>query len=323
MAMPAQDIEPVIAPFFDDVAEGPPGGAAYWVHSADGTRLRLGLWRGHAPEALGTILMFTGRTEYIEKYGRLAADFQAAGYDMAAFDWRGQGLSERPQHRVDMGHVISFDEYREDVRAFRDALEHLDAPKPWFMIGHSMGGCIGLRALYDGLPVAAAAFSSPMWGIQMHPFLKSISPVVLGLAEPLGLGKSFALTTGPYAPMTFDENPLTSDRDQFEYMLRQVKAHPELALGGPSNLWVKAALAETSALMAMRPPKAPTLTMLGTRELIVESDTIEDRMNSWPGSRFIVVEGASHELLMEDPRRRAIALAEIRRWFDGNSLAAF
>jgi lysophospholipase len=34
-----------------------------------------------------------------------------------AFDWRGQGLADRPQHRRDMGHVVSFDEYREDVAA--------------------------------------------------------------------------------------------------------------------------------------------------------------------------------------------------------------
>ena len=59
--------------------------------------------------------------------------------------------------------------------AFRAALEGLGAPKPWFLIGHSMGGAIGLRALHDGLPVQAAAFSAPMWGIAMHPALRAIS----------------------------------------------------------------------------------------------------------------------------------------------------
>jgi lysophospholipase len=51
--------------------------------------------------------------------------------------------------------------------------------------------------------------------------------------------------------MEFADNPLTTDRDQFDYMSRQVAAHPELALGGPSVLWVKAALEETAALMAL------------------------------------------------------------------------
>jgi lysophospholipase len=81
---------------------------------------------------------------------------------------------------------------------------------------------------------------------------------VLGLAGPFGFGTTFAPTTGPWQPMDFDDNPLTTDRDQFDYMSRQVAAHPELALGGPSVLWVKAALEETAALMKMPAPDVPT-----------------------------------------------------------------
>jgi pimeloyl-ACP methyl ester carboxylesterase len=199
-----------------------------------------------------------------------------------AFDWRGQGLADRPQHRRDMGHVTSFDEYREDVAAFRHALETLGLPGPYHLIAHSMGGAIGLRALHDGLPVKAAAFSAPMWGIQMTPFMKSIAGIVLGLAGPFGFGTTFAPTTGPWQPMEFDDNPLTTDRDQFDYMSRQVAAHPELALGGPSVLWVKAALEETAAFMKLPAPDIPTVTLVGTRESIVEVPAIESRMASWP-----------------------------------------
>jgi lysophospholipase len=301
------------APFFDDVAEGPAGVQAHWVHSADGTRLRFAVWP--AGER-GTVLLFPGRTEYCEKYGRVATDLAAAGYGMAAFDWRGQGLADRPQHRRDMGHVVSFDEYREDVAVFRAALEALDVPKPWFLIGHSMGGAIGLRAVHDGLPVKAAAFTGPMWGIQMRPFLKAISGIVLGLAGPLGFGKSFAMTTGPYAPMAFDDNPLTTDRDQFEYMARQTRNHPELTLGGPSNRWVGAALAECAALMAMPAPDLPAITMVGAREKIVEPPAAEARMATWPKGRFISVTGAEHEVMMEAPEHRAMVLGEIIALFD-------
>jgi lysophospholipase len=305
------------APFLGDVAEGPAGVSAWWIHSADGTRLRLALWP-KGPK--GTVLLFPGRTEYCEKYGRVAADLAAAGYGMAAFDWRGQGLADRPQHRRDMGHVVSFDEYREDVTAFRAALEALGAPEPWFLIGHSMGGAIGLRALHDGLPVGAAVFTAPMWGIQMRPLLKSISGIVLTLAAPFGLGKAFAPTTGPYAPMAFDDNPLTTDRDQFAYMARQTAAHPELALGGPSNRWVKAALDETAELMAMPAPDLPCLTILGTREKIVETDAIETRMQSWPNGRLMILDGAEHEVMMESPERRAQTLDAIIAQFDAAAI---
>ena len=289
------------APFYHEVAEGPAGVDAYWVRSADGTRLRMAVWPAGEK---GTVVLFPGRTEYVEKYGRVAADLATAGYGMVSFDWRGQGLADRPQHRRDMGHVVSFSEYREDVAAFRAAMDQLDLTGPVFMIAHSMGGAIGLRALYDGLTVQAAVFTGPMWGIQMQPVLKSLSPLVLGLAGPLGFGKSFAFTTGPHVPMEFDDNALTTDRDQFDYMARQTERHPDLALGGPSNLWVKAAIAETAALMQLPPPDVPTLTIVGTREKIVDVDAIDNRMKTWPGSRYLKIEGGEHEVMMESPARR-------------------
>ncbi|WP_245605317.1 alpha/beta fold hydrolase [Roseicyclus elongatus] len=300
------------APFFDEIAEGPKGASAWWVKSADGTQLRLGLWPAREK---GTVLLFPGRTEYIEKYGRVAEDLAAAGYSMVAFDWRGQGLADRPRHRRDMGHVTSFDEYREDVAAFRAALAALEVRGPLYLIGHSMGGCIGLRALHDGLPVRAAAFTGPMWGIQMTPFMRSIASVVMGLAGPLGLGTSFAPTTGPWEPMEFDDNPLTTDRGQFDYMMRQTERHPDLALGGPSILWVRAALRETRALMQMPAPQLPALAIVGTRERIIEVPTIHTRMETWPGGRLVEIAGAEHEVLMESPDRRGRSLREITDWF--------
>lgn len=309
----------VPAPYFADVAEGPTSARAYWVHSADGTRLRMAVWPGPPGGAKATVLLFPGRTEYVEKYGRVAADMEEAGYAMVAFDWRGQGLADRPQHRRDMGHVVSFDEYREDVAAFRDAIAMLDLPAPHHMIGHSMGGAIGLRALYDGLPVRSAAFSAPMWGIQMAPFLRAISSVVLGLAGPFGLGKTFAPTTGPYVPMEFDDNPLTTDAAQFEYMERQTRSHPELTLGGPSNRWVHAALRETEKLVALDPLDLPILTTVGTRERIVEPTAIEARMANWPRGTLLKIPGAEHEVLMESPARRQQALDAVLSHFETHS----
>jgi lysophospholipase len=304
------------APYLAEIAEGPDGARAWWVTSADGTRLRMGIWPAAGDVTRGTVLLFPGRTEYIEKYGRVATDLVAQGYTVVAFDWRGQGLADRPRHRRDMGHVVSFDEYRQDVAAFRQALDGFDLPEPAFLIAHSMGGAIGLRALHDGLPVQAAAFSGPMWGIQMTPFLKSIAGIVLGLAGPFGFGTTFAPTTGPWQPMEFDDNPLTTDRDEFDYMSSQMAAHPELALGGPSVLWVKAALEETSTLMSLPAPDMPTVTLVGTRESIVEVPAIETRMASWPKGTLIEIEGGLHEVLMEAPARRRKALDAILGHFE-------
>ncbi len=307
------------APFHAEIAEGTSDVKAWWVRASDGTRLRFGVW----PEGpKGTVLMFCGRTEYVEKYGRVAEDLANAGYGMVSFDWRGQGLADRPQHEPGVGHVLSFDEYRWDVTAFRAALEDLGVPKPWYLIGHSMGGCIGLRALYDGLPVAAAAFTGPMWGIQLTPLLKLISPLLIGGSTLLGRDNRFALTTGPWKAEPFDGNILTTDPDQYAYMNRQTAAHPELTLGGPSFRWVAAAEEEAEALLAMPPLDLPVVTIVGSDERRVSIENSRKRMENWPRGDFLLVDGARHEVLMENPARRGESLAAIIGHFDAHGPGA-
>lgn len=303
------------APFFAELAEGPEGGAAYWLTTQDGTRIRLGLWPRDA--ARGTVLMFPGRTEYIEKYGRVAQDFTAAGYAMIAIDWRGQGLADRPAHQRDMGHVLSFAEYQQDVAAVLAALAQLDVPKPWYLIGHSMGGAIGLRALLEGLPVARAAFSAPMWGIRLAPASRLAAKMFDRLAGVLGIEQNFAPSTGPAGPIAFEGNRLTTDRAQFDYMERQTDAHPELALGGPSIRWLTEAIRECAILVDLPAPDMPVLTYLGSEEKIVDPAQVHNRMASWPGGRLEIIEGAEHEVLMEAPDKRTRVITGLIGFFDG------
>jgi alpha-beta hydrolase superfamily lysophospholipase len=52
--------------------------------------LRYARWAARgAPQ--GTVCVFTGRSEAIEKYFETIADLLARGFAVAAMDWRGQG----------------------------------------------------------------------------------------------------------------------------------------------------------------------------------------------------------------------------------------
>ena len=63
---------------FDDVADAPPGGEAWWVPTTDGARVRVAAWPAAAGgPARGTVLLFPGRTEYVEKYGPAARHYTA------------------------------------------------------------------------------------------------------------------------------------------------------------------------------------------------------------------------------------------------------
>ena len=109
------------APFFAEIADAPEGGRAHWLVAEDGVRIRIGHWV--PADAAGTVLLFPGRTEYIEKYGRAARDFATRGFAMAAVDWRGQGLADRLAGDVLSGHVDFFGDYQRDVRAVMAAAE--------------------------------------------------------------------------------------------------------------------------------------------------------------------------------------------------------
>ena len=54
------------APLFTDIHPGPTGGEAFWAQTSDGVQIRVAHWP--TENAKGTVLMFPGRTEYIEKY---------------------------------------------------------------------------------------------------------------------------------------------------------------------------------------------------------------------------------------------------------------
>ncbi|MGB0799264.1 MAG: alpha/beta hydrolase, partial [Planktomarina sp.] len=160
------------APLHNELARGPDGGTGHWLTCADGTRIRIGVWGGGSK---GTVLIFPGRTEYIEKYGDAAREFTQQGYTALAVDWRGQGFADRLQNDRAPGHVINFHDYQQDVAAVVDAAKSLDLPEPYFLVAHSMGGCIGLRAVMEGLPVKAAAFTGPMWGVFIAPHLRAVA----------------------------------------------------------------------------------------------------------------------------------------------------
>ncbi|NNE54190.1 MAG: alpha/beta hydrolase [Sulfitobacter sp.] len=307
------------APFFTDVKPGREGGVAHWAVTSDGKRIRVGHWP--LAGAKGTVLLFPGRTEYIEKYGTTAAELAARGLGTIAVDWRGQGLADRLLDDPLVGHVESFTDYQKDVAALMRSARELGLPRPYFLLAHSMGGCIGLRAVMEGLGVQAAAFTGPMWGIYVKPHLRTVANF-LAKAMP-HIGKGHALPPGtirsPYVLTDpFEDNMLTTDPEMFDMMRDQLHAHPDLSLGGPSYIWLREAFAETLHLASRPAPSLPAVTYLGTRERIVSIPPIHKRMADWKGGRLEMVEGAEHEVLMEAPAIRVPVLDDLQKHFLGS-----
>ena len=305
------------APFHTEIAFGPVGGHAVWRKGVDGVKIRIGLWP--MTGARGTVLMFPGRTEYIEKYGHVATAMQERGYAVASVDWRGQGLADRIMQNPLRGHVGTFQDYQHDVTAFMNEVRAQNLPEPYFLIAHSMGGAIGLRALMDGLPVKAAAFSAPMWGIQMASVMRPIARFLSSTAMAFGLGEARAPGTHERAFIledSFEGNTLTRDPDMYARMADQIRAVPALELGGPSLQWLGQALKDGAALQLEHAPNVPCLTFLGDNERIVCTDAIRSRMDAWPSGTLEMVPAAEHEVLMDTPEKRGKVLTQTADFFD-------
>ncbi|WP_068112406.1 alpha/beta fold hydrolase [Tropicimonas marinistellae] len=295
------------APFHHDIAAAPDGAAAFWFRTVDGVRLRLGRLAPAPQNALGTVLLFPGRTEFLEKYGPAATELQARGFACASIDWRGQGLSDRLLDDPATGHVAAFADYQIDVAALLDFAQVEGLPAPYFLLAHSMGGAIGLRALHDALPVAAAAFSAPMWDVALPANSRPLVHMIALTARTFGQGNRYMPSTDSTSYVReapFANNTLTTDPEMFAWMQRQLAAAPGFALGGPSIDWLDDALREGRVLTRMKPPDLPCLTWMGSNERIVGKEAIRRLMGRWPGGVLTEVPGAEHELMMEVPATR-------------------
>lgn len=298
------------APLYHDVADGPADGRAFWLRTQDGLRIRMGHWpHDPAGPVRGTVLLFPGRTEYVEKYGRAAGDFAQRGFDTVVIDWRGQGLADRMLDNRLTGHVLRFSDYQMDIAAVLEAVAALDLPRPLYLLAHSMGGCIGLRAVMEGLEVAACGFTGPMWGIQMAAATRPAAWALSWSSGWLGFGHQLAPGTRSQTYVLaepFANNALTRDAEMYRYMQQQMTEYPDLALGGPSLRWLNGALVEMAHLARRPAPDVPCLTYLGSHERIVSPERITARIASWPNARLEMVQGGEHEVMMDLPATRAM-----------------
>lgn len=281
------------------------------MQADDGVRLRAALWR--LPDdnpARGTVFLFPGRTEYVEKYDRVARDLAAAGYAVLGIDWRGQGASDRLLDTPEPGHVERFSDYQRDVVELIVAARNLSLPQPWHLLAHSMGGAIGLAALHDGLPVASVAFSAPMWGIN-KPLPPVMARTIIGIASGIGLRTRSAPGSGGKKGQTyvlghaFAANRLTPCPVSWARLVVEAGSWPDLTIAGATFGWVKTALDECARLASLPAPAIPALASLGTHERIVSPRAIRQHIANWPGARLVTIDDARHEILFDIPSRRA------------------
>ena len=312
-----RDINLEQAPFDSHLAGGPAVSEALWVLTEDNVRLRVVQWPSAEPSK-GTIFLFQGRTENLEKYGRTASVLHKLGYSVFAIDWRGQGMSDRLSSDPMLGHIASYGEYQKDVSAMLETAAALSLPKPWFILGHSLGACIGLRTVSSASDFSACAFTAPLWGINLPRYKKTAAWPLAWAAQLVGKAQAYAPGTKAESYVlntSFSENRLTHDPEMYDYYVRISEGLPDQQLGGPSMGWLLQTLKETSALAALPAPNIPCHAFCGAEDTIVAVDAVKKRMKNWQDGLFTTIPNARHDLLCETDAIRATVFNAIDELF--------
>lgn len=286
----------------------PDGAVTGEIVAADGVRLRYA--RFAPQEGLrGTVAVFAGRSESIERYFEVVRELRARGFAVALVDWRGQGGSQRLLRNPMKGHVGKFSDYLLDLDVFAREIILPDCPAPHFALAHSMGGAIMLEAVAAGRRwFDRMVLTAPMLGLTF-PGQGLVRPLVSTLSM-LGLSSAFVPGGGskPVTEAPFEGNIVTSDPVRYARNGDIVRAQPELGLGAPTIGWLKSAyeamddLARPEIIPKLR---QPLLMVVAGADRLVSNAAIERLSARLIAGAHVVVPASRHEILMERDLFRA------------------
>jgi lysophospholipase len=285
----------------------PSGAQTGYFKSYDGLNLRFAKWRPTRGPQRGTVCLFQGRGEFIEKYFEVVADLRRRGFTVATLDWRGQGGSERLLYNSRKGHVRSFVDYDRDLATFMKEIVLPDCQPPFFALAHSMGGHILLRhARERDSWFERMVLSAPMIAIapEQLGYPPPVPRVYAEVACALGLGRLYAPGGSDDAieAEEFEDNVLTSDPERYARNRMIVEAAPRLGVGSPTVRWLRAALRSIARLTAPDYPlqvKVPLLLFAAGMDKVVSTTTIEEFALRLKVGAHVLIPQARHEILQE------------------------
>lgn len=185
--------------------------------AADGVPLRV--WPWPRTGARGTVLIVHGLGEHAGRYAPVAAELNAAGFEVLAFDQRGHGRSGGPR-----GDTPTPTARLEDLALAIDALRAARPAGPLLLLGHSLGGLVAARFVAGSLETPRPAWarevdglllSSPALDAGLGPLQQLLLAVGERLFPHLALGNGLQpawISRDPAVVAAYVADPLVHDR---------------------------------------------------------------------------------------------------------------
>ncbi|QWG12571.1 alpha/beta hydrolase [Bradyrhizobium sediminis] len=294
------------------------------IKTPDGAELRFARW---APPAgrKGTVCVFTGRSEMIEKYFETVRDLRERGFAVAMIDWRGQGHSSRRLRDPRKGYVRDFADFEVDVETFVQQVVLPDCPPPYFALAHSMGGAVMLRVAHAGKRwFDRMVLSAPMIDLPGHA-TSFPARALLKFLRLTGQG-------GRYIPggsdalsgtESFVNNRLTSDPVRYARNAAILEEDQTLGLAAPTVAWADTAIRTMGGFRAADYPlqiRQPILMLAASNDTVVSTAAIEEFAYHLRAGSHLVIAGSKHEILQEQDRYRAQFWAAFDAFVPGTPL---
>ena len=199
----------------------------------------------------GTIVLVPGFTGTIEMSMQTIIRLNAAGYRVAAIEYRGQGKSYRPISNPEKGYVQDFEVLGLDIAKFARHVQRDGEPLFFFSI--SKGAHITMRmAAEQGVDVNAFALVVPMIKINTGELNYTAVKILAQTLDTIGLGSMYSPGSSqwPPEPLVFGEangcnsNPQTAQLQSAMFALDET-----LRTRGTTIKWLKEATVSTEKLL--------------------------------------------------------------------------
>lgn len=316
----------------------PAGAVSGLLQATDSAQIRYAHWPATGKPRKGTVTILQGRAESIEKYFEVVEDLRRRGFAVIAFDWRGQGGSQRLLRNRKKGHISHFGKYRDDLRTVLKKVSLAEYAGPHFALAHSTGGTVllsdtaRLRTMLDRAVITAPLLGLPNFEARERLSTKwrkfiSILPLrrkatssvgsytssARNLSEKVAFSMAFALFHLGFGRLYvpgqdrdplrgFETNKQTSDRGRFERYNELLKVSPEIGIGAPTIGWLNAA---SRCMLSLRRRDAgpkivlPCLLIAAGADSIVSTSASEEFASRAKAVGYVEIAGAEHELMME------------------------
>lgn len=277
----------------------------------EGRKIRFGsvFPKDSIPDAI--VVCLPGLSEPIEKYFEVARDLLDKNLAVWVIDWMGQGASGRYLPNAHKRHSSGFSEDVKDLHYLameyvKHASVHPDRGRiPMAMLGHSLGGNIGMRYLAEHPDVfECAAFSAPLFGI--HKISDLPNGLIMTAAKILNsvAGNKYARNQDNWSPATRDHKPgegaFSSDPTRDSIHMKWLEKNPDLQIGGVTYKWVYRSLVSCKKIKKLAPQiNKPILMGVADDDTIVHNGEIEKVAGLLPNAKTIKLPHSKHEILME------------------------